>query len=100
MLMGLEHIPAPAEMFEESFSLDLRQFEMNDFAQNYLYKFILESNIPNLCLFGEKLPLRRLREDKITDLLLSSSGLYSEDLKALSLFLAINSSLAVIDLSK
>jgi serine/threonine protein kinase len=100
MLQGLEHIPADPAMMEESFSLDLRQFEMNEFAQNYLYKYILESNIPNICLFGEKLPLKLLRENRISELILVSSELYAEDLKILSLFLAINTSLTTIDISK
>jgi len=73
---------------------------MNEFAQNYLYKYILESNIPNICLFGEKLPLKQLREGSISELILVSSELYAEDLKILSLFLAINTSLTTIDISK
>lgn len=101
MLQGLEHKELDGmEIFDRDSILDLREFDLDDFALDYLFKFVTESRIPNICLFGERLSLRALRDDQLLALSLSGAGLWAEDLKLLALFIKQNSSLTSIDLSQ
>jgi hypothetical protein len=73
---------------------------LNDFSLQYLYKFLPESNIPKIRLFGEKMPLRGLKNNTKKKVNLADKKLHAEDLKALSPFLEMNTSLKELDLSK
>ena len=95
----LGHIPAPAEFFNPDYTCDLRSHEMNDFALEYLIKFVFDSQIPSIRVFGGCLPLYALKHNEIPILDLSNQKLYSEELRILTLFLEKNSSLRVINLS-
>ena len=91
LLESLKHVKTDKQgLWEDNSILDLREFEMNGISLSYLYKFLPESQIPNLCIFGGKLPLRELRENRIKYLELSNQNLFAEDLKALSLFIRMN----------
>jgi hypothetical protein len=106
LLKCLEHIPIKnpdkkLKYFQDDYVLQLQQYAFNDFCLDYIYKFILESNIPNIRIFGAAVfPLRQLRLNQITSLELSGQTIHAEELKILSFFIKINSSLTDIDLSK
>jgi serine/threonine protein kinase len=101
LLKGLEHTSKKSSMLEDNFVLDLHEWNIEDYGLEYLYKFIVESNIPNIRLFGEAiLQIRDLRDNRITELNLQNKLLSYEELKLLSFFIKINSSLREIDLSK
>ena len=102
LMKGLEHIPHNNhEMFEDDYVLDLHEEGINDFCLEYLYKFITESRIPNIRMFGNiGLPIRALASNSIDKLELSSQNIYAEELKLLSFFIKINTSLLEVDLSK
>ena len=106
LMKCLEHVPItnPAKKekyFDDSYVLQLQQYAFNDFCLDYIYKFILESNIPNIRIFGTAVfPLRQLRLNLISKLELSGQTIHAEELKILSFFIKINSSLTDIDLSK
>jgi hypothetical protein len=101
LLEGFEHIPTDNDLiWNDDYVLDLKEFELNDFSLQYLYKFLPASNIPNICLFGGAMPIRGLSKNTITTVNLQDQGLYAEDLKALSPFLEMNISLKSLDLSK
>lgn len=106
LMKSLEHLHNTAqantlEIFEDEYVLNLQDVGIDEFCLEYLYKFILESNIPNIKLFGDaELPIRSLRLNTITELNLSNQNIYAEELKLLSFFIRINSSLFAIDLSK
>jgi serine/threonine protein kinase len=100
LLQSLEHKePDRMEIFDRDSILDLREFQLDDFGLEYLFKFVTESRIPNVCLFGDRLNLRALRENQLLALSLSGAGLWAEDLKLLSLFIKQNNSLTAVDLS-
>jgi hypothetical protein len=85
---GFRHVETTTRgLWEDNAILDLREFEMNHISLSYLYKFLPESAIPNLCIFGGKLPLRELRENRIKYLELDNQNLFAEDLMALSQFI-------------
>jgi Leucine-rich repeat (LRR) protein len=100
LLAGLEMIPGSADMFDENYTLDLRSNDINEFVLDYLYKFIGDSRVPNISLFCEPMPIRALKTNSLLELDLSSCDLHSEDLKLLSFFLKINSSLKALNLSR
>lgn len=102
LLKGLEHVAHHnSEMFEDGYVLDLHEQHIDDFCLEYIYKFILESNIPQIRIFADSgLPIRELRNNQIPELLLASKNIYAEELKLLSFFIKINESLIAIDLSK
>jgi serine/threonine protein kinase len=101
LLQGLEHVETTADsMFEDHYILDLRDKNLTDFSLEYLNKFILESRVPNLRIFGGCLPLSALKENRIQILDLSNQKIFAEDSRILAYFLSVNSSLKVIDLSK
>ena len=106
LLKCLEHVPIedPAKKekyFQGSYILQLQHYAINEFCLDYIYKFILESNIPSIRIFGNaKFPLRDLRMNMITKLELANQNIYAEELRILSFFITINSSLTDIDLSK
>lgn len=101
LLQGLEHVEAAIEsMFEDHYILDLRERDLTDFTLEYLNKFILESRVPNIRIFGGCLPLSALKENRIQILDLSNQRIFAEDVRVLAFFLTVNSSLKVIDLSK
>jgi serine/threonine protein kinase len=99
LMKGLEHAPSAPELFNEDYTCDLRDYEINDFTLEYLIKFIYDSRIPNLRIFGGSLPLYALKHNKISILDLSNQKLYSEELRILTLYIEKNSSLKVINLS-
>ena len=102
MMRSLEHVAySKSEIFDDNYVLDLQENGIDEFCLEYLYKFIVESNIPNIKLFGNaKIPLRELRLNTITNLDLPNQNIHAEELKLLSFFIKINSSLVGIDLSK
>lgn len=72
LLEGLGHKEVTnSEIFADYYTLDLRTYDVNDFTLEYLYKFVLESNIPNLRVFGGSIPLQALKSDSLTVLDLS-----------------------------
>jgi len=102
LLKGLEHIPHHnTEIFDDNFVLDLHDQHIDDFCLEYIYKFIPESNIPNIRIFGDVgLPIRALRNSQIEELILASQNIYAEELKLLSIFIKVNKTIIAIDLSK
>lgn len=102
LLKGLDHTSKnKGSVYEDGFILDLHEWNIEDYGLEYLYKFIIESTIPNIRLFGEAvIPIRDLRDNKITELNLQNKMVSSEELKLLSFFIKINTSLKEIDLSK
>ena len=100
LLEGLEHkTPKDEFMFSDDCVLDLRKHSINDFTLEYLLKFIMDSRITNIRVFGGILPLYALRENKTSILDLSGQKLHSEELRLLSQFIAINQSLRILNLS-
>ncbi|CAG9319478.1 unnamed protein product [Blepharisma stoltei] len=100
LMEGLEHVEVKdQQIFHEDYILDLRNFDVNDFTLEYLNKFILESRIPNIRIFGGCLPLSAIKSNRIDILDLSNQKLYTEELIVLSLFLEANTQLKVINLS-
>lgn len=99
LMQSLEHVETDQSRFNPEYTCDLRSFEMNDFALEYLIKFVYDSKIPNLRIFGGCLPLLALKMNEISILDLSNQKLYSEELRILTLFLEKNESLQVINLS-
>lgn len=53
-MKGLEHdkVNDPDKKFSDDYLLKLEKFKIDDFCLEYLYKFIVESRIPNIRLFG------------------------------------------------
>ena len=102
LLRSLEHISnSNPDIFEDSYVLELQDSNIDDFCQDYLYKFIVESNIPQIRLMGNAIfPIRALRLNNIEELILPNLNIHAEELKLLSFFIKINSSLITIDLSK
>lgn len=102
MLKSLEHVPVSHnKIFEDGYILDLEKYGIDEFGLEYLYKFISESNIPQMKLFGNAVfPIRSLRLNTIEELILPNQNIHAEELKLLSFFIKINSSLISIDLSK
>lgn len=100
LMEGLEHIePKDLQIFNDDYILDLRSFDINDFTLEYLNKFILESRIPNIRIFGGCLPLSALKSNKLDILDLSNQKLFTEELRILAFFLEVNTLLKVINLS-
>lgn len=53
-MRGLEHCDdVTPEIFEDDYVLDLHEFNLDDFCLEYIYKFIVESRIPKIRLFGD-----------------------------------------------
>ena len=100
LMQSLDFTNPNQDLFDPDYTCDLRNFEMNDFALEYLIKFVYDSKIPNLLIFGGSLPLFALKNNKISILDLTGQKLYSEELRILTLFLEKNESLRVINLSK
>lgn len=102
LLKGLDHLAYKnPEKFVKRPVIDLHKHGINDFCLEYLYKFVVESNIPDIRLFGtDALPLRSLRNNTIKSLLLPNQNIFAEELKLLSFFIKINQSITDIDLSK
>lgn len=100
LLRALGHLPKGPDSSWEGTVLDLRPDDLNDFALEYLYKYILESEIPALHLYGGMLELAAMKANTITSLEFSNKGLQAEDIKLLSMYLEINNSVTDIDLSK
>lgn len=99
LMQSLELSETTSEIFDSSYTCDLRSHEINDFALEFLIKFVYDSKIPNLRVYGGTLPLFALKNNSIQILDLSNQKLHSEELRILTLFLEKNSSLTVINLS-
>mmetsp|Transcript_26594 Transcript_26594/g.47773 ORF Transcript_26594/g.47773 Transcript_26594/m.47773 type:complete len:850 (+) Transcript_26594:141-2690(+) len=100
LLKALGHLPKGTSSSWNEPELDLRSDDLNDFALEYLYKYILDSSIPALYLYGGKIELAALKANAITTLELSNKGLQAEDIKLLSMYLEVNVSVTEMDLSK
>jgi len=73
---------------------------INKFSLKYLAKFINEHDVDRICIHGGEIPIRDIRQNKLTELNLREQGLYSEDLYILAQVLRLNSSITSINLSK
>lgn len=102
LMKSLEHHSSSnVEISKDEYILDLHESVIDEFCLEYLYKFIVESNIPQIRLLGNAVfPIRNLRENLISKLSLQNQNIHAEELKLLSFFIKINSSLEKIDLSK
>ena len=102
LMKSLEHQHnAGPDIFEDNYILDLHDSLVDEFCLEYLYKFVVESNIPQIRLLGNAVfPIRALRLNTIRKLILPNLNIHAEELKLLSFFIKINSSLVTIDLSK
>jgi hypothetical protein len=72
MLEGLGHIERNTEAFEDHYIMDLRSHNIDDFTLEYLNKFLLNSKIPNIRIYGGCIPIQALKENSISILDLSS----------------------------
>jgi hypothetical protein len=57
---------------------------MSPFTLKYLAKFIVEYDVARLCVNGGPMPMRQIKSNDLTELVLRDQGLYSEDIFILS----------------
>ena len=68
LLEALEFKPSEKNLTAPDTLIDFRDYRLINFALEYLYKYIYESNIQYLSIFGGKMPIAGLKNDKIEEL--------------------------------